>query len=334
MPVSIRPVALQIAVPLGVLATLIVLATTLLPSLDPAQQGAFATGLILDFTLLVPILVYLCLVRTKRLPWIGIVPTFLLGLILATVTAGAHAPRVIDAVHLAALPIEAGIVLFIVLTARRLAKATGAAQGDFPTRFRAAARQTLGARVPADVLTTEVSTLRYAFGPKSRTGRGFTMHTRTAAGTLLVGLTIAVIVETLVLHLVVSRWSHIAAWILTGLSIYGLIWMLGDFRALRARLTIITNDTLHLRLGLRWEADIPLEAIAGAEQARRQLGDAKDKYELVAPVAGATSVRIRFHEPTAITGAYAMRRTVTSVVTHVDDAAAFCEQVNQGVTTP
>jgi len=314
-------------IPVAALGGLLVMATALLPRLAPEMQRAFATGLALDFTILLPALVYLCLVRTKRAPLICVVPAFIVGLAVATITTGAHAPRVIDALHLAALPIEIGVVAFLIVTARRLAKATGDADGDFATRFRAAARQTLGARIPADVLTTEVATLRYAFGPSVLPDGGFTVHRRTASATLVVGLGLAVVIETAVVHLLVSRWNEPAAWVLTALSLYAIIWLLGDFRAMGARPTVVTSDTLRLRIGLRWEADIPLAMIESAEPARHEMGGPKDKSELVAPVAGQTNIRIRFREAQAITGSYAMRRTVSSVITHVDDAGEFRDRL-------
>ena len=323
MPITINLARAQVALPFAALAGLLVMATALLPRLAPEMQRAFATGLALDLTILLPALVYLCLVRTKRAPLISVVPAFIVGLVIATITTGAHAPQAIDALHLAALPIEIGVVGFLIITARRLAKATGETDGDFATRFRAAARQTLGARIPADVLTTEVATLRYAFGPAVHSEGGFTVHRRTASGTLVVGLTLAVLVETFVLHLVVSRWSEPVAWVLTAFSLYAIIWLLGDYRAMLSRPTAVVGDTLRLRIGLRWEADIPLETIERIEAARHEPGGPKDRTRLVAPVAGSTNIRIRFREPVTITGAYGMRRTVASIITHVDDAAGF-----------
>ncbi|MFG0275174.1 MAG: hypothetical protein ACF8QF_08955 [Phycisphaerales bacterium] len=325
----------QLALPFAAFAALLVMATALLPRLASDMQRAFAAGLALDFTILVPALVYLCLVRAKRLPLIGVVPAFIIGLVVATITAGPHAPRVIDALHLVALPVELAVVAVILLTARRLAKSAASGEGDFPTRFRAAARQALGARIPADILTTEVATLRYALGPAPKpaaSGRGFTLHRRTAATTLMVGLSIAVAVETLALHLFIARWSHGAAWVLTGLSVYAMVWLLGDFRALRARRVTIDGDHLRLRIGLRWEADIPLAAIEHAERATRQLGDPKRDGELVCAVAGATSVRIVLREPVTVRAAYAIQRQAASIVTHLDEPDAFLEALTAART--
>lgn len=325
----------QLALPFAAFAALLVMATALLPRLAPDMQRAFAAGLALDFTILVPALVYLCLVRTKRVPLIGVVPAFVIGLVIATVTAGPHAPRIVDALHLAALPIELAVVAFILLTARRLARSARAGEGDFPTRFRAAARQALGARIPADILTTEIATLRYALGPPAPApaGRGFTLHRRTAATTLMVGLTIAVAAETLALHIFVSRWSHAGAWVLTGLSVYALVWLLGDFRALRTRRVTIEGGNLRLRVGLRWEADIPLDRIERAERATRQVGEPKRDGELVCAIAGATSVRIHLREPVTLLGAYAIRRQATSIVTHLDEPDAFLEALTAATLT-
>ena len=56
-----------------------------------------------------------------------------------------------------------------------------------------------------------------------------------------------------------------AAWIVTVLDLYGVLWLVGDYHALRLRPTRIDDDTLVLSYGLRWRASIPLDAIGSVE---------------------------------------------------------------------
>ena len=72
----------------------------------------------------------------------------------------------------------------------------------------------------------------------------------------------ALVAETIALHFLVARWSEVAAWVLTGVSVYGAVWLVGDYRACVARRIEVTEESLRLRLGLRWEAEIPYSAIA------------------------------------------------------------------------
>jgi hypothetical protein len=47
------------------------------------------------------------------------------------------------------------------------------------------------------------------------------------------------LVETTVPHLLLQRWSALAAWIFTGLSLYSLLWLTGDYYAIRSRISFV-----------------------------------------------------------------------------------------------
>lgn len=64
-------------------------------------------------------------------------------------------------------------------------------------------------------------------------------------------------------------------WSLTGISLYTLVWMIGDWRALRLRTSTVTPDSIQLRLGTRWEVEIPLvDDPEGFMRAVREAGPA------------------------------------------------------------
>lgn len=66
----------------------------------------------------------------------------------------------------------------------------------------------------------------------------------------------AVLVETAVVHMLVSQWISWVAWILTASGVYSVVWLLRDFNAARLNPSLITESGLELRTGLRWRADI------------------------------------------------------------------------------
>lgn len=63
--------------------------------------------------------------------------------------------------------------------------------------------------------------------------RAFPAHRRRAYPAILGALVLATLVETAGLHLLLGLWTPVAAWVATGPSVYGILWMLGDFHALR-----------------------------------------------------------------------------------------------------
>jgi hypothetical protein len=115
-----------------------------------------------------------------------------------------------------------------------------------------------------------------------------------------------------------------AAWIVTTLDIYGLLWLLGDFQALRLRPTRIEDDTLVLNYGLRWRAEIPLSAIAAIEPVHAE-ADWKRKSVLKMAMLDEPRLLIRFAEPRTMQGLAGIRRTFDAIAILADDDAGFAD---------
>ncbi|MCB0834902.1 MAG: hypothetical protein KDC45_15640 [Bacteroidetes bacterium] len=317
--------ALYYAAPLLVLCSAAAVSLFILPVLSEASRPQLiSAALVLDFTLVVPFLVYVLLVRTKRAPWLVLVPSFVLGYALAKLTIPAGNQAALDLLRFLALPVELTVITYLIIVARRAIKHTPAG-GDFATRFRAAARTALSARVPADILTTEVAILYYAFH-RNRTAvvpGSFTVHREAGYVAVVIGIGMAIVAETLALHFLISLWSVVFAWILTGLSMYSFIWITGDYRAMTARPVLVTSTHLLLRFGLRWEADIPLERIIGIGTLKNNK-DKPDADTLVAALLGSPNVQITLDRPVEITGLYGIRRVVKTIRLRVDGSSKFC----------
>lgn len=326
--VWIRKGAIALSVPLTLLALGLLAAYSIPHAATEAKQRTLATAFALDFSLTLPALVYLLLVRTKRAPLLAVVPTFVIGSVIATLAIPRDFHGTLDALHLLLFPAELVLIAYIVLLARKAYSAPEGDEADFVTRFRAAALRALELRRPADVLTTEVSIFHYALrlrAPALPDG-AFTIHREANYRTLLIGLSIAVVVETIGVHFLVARWSHLAAWILTGLSVYAIVWLLGDFQAMRCRPMRVTASHFLLRVGVRWEANIPLEKIAHVEKSR-SIENKRDKATLIAQLCGATNVRVEFTEPIEVIGPYGFRKRISRAHLQIDDAESFVQSV-------
>lgn len=82
--------------------------------------------------------------------------------------------------------------------------------------------------------------------------RSFTVHEKSGWSSVVAGLVVLIVAESIGAHLLLQLWSRRAAWIMTSLDLYGMLWLLGDFNALRARPSLIADDVLRIRYGLRW----------------------------------------------------------------------------------
>jgi hypothetical protein len=341
--------AMRYALPVSVLAAAAAIALFALPARPAGRETEIvAAALTLDVTVAVPALVFVLFVRTRRAPWLVLVPTFVVGYAIAFATLPREHHALLDAMRVLAIPAELTLVAYLAYLARKAFSEASREEGDFATRFRSAARKVLGARVPADILTTEVALLYHAFRGRTPSPAGaFSIHRATGYGAVLVGIGLALVTETIALHFLVGMWSRTAAWILTGLSVYAGIWLLGDFRAIVSRPILVGPERLSLRVGLRWEAEIPIERLAGIE--RIDGIDGIERIDGIEPVAsakttarkdlltaallGKPNLRLVLREPTEVAGLYGLVRTVFEIRLRLDEPERFVFALSPSIGT-
>jgi hypothetical protein len=125
------------------------------------------------------------------------------------------------------------------------------------------------------MLAAEIATLHYALSPgrpapaaghRAAGPRGRVLSAGRPLGGHGVGFGLAIVVETVVLHLWLARSYPAAAWGSTALGAYSLLWLAGHHRAVGLRHVVLAGDTLALRAGLRLTARVPLAAVAAVEE--------------------------------------------------------------------
>ena len=123
-------------------------------------------------------------------------------------------------------------------------------------------RAVLGDTPLVSWLVTEMTLLFYALLGWSREFRpragqqSFSYHRRNHYGTLLAVLLCLLPIETAVVHVAVALVSPLAAWIVTGLSLYGALWLLGDYQGCRLHPIVLQEGVLHLpsHVAAEWPA--------------------------------------------------------------------------------
>lgn len=302
---------------------------SVLPEID--RSGVIAAALTADLALVVPLLYWLLLVRGRGWPRFSVVPVFLASLAgTAAVLPDGH-QGALRALELLAAPAELLLIGYLsvraVAAARRLRAAGGS--GDVFERLREVAHRTLGARWAAEVLAFEIATIYFAlFSWRAKpdvagAGTVLSHHRRIGYGPVLAGLTMAMAVEVVPVHLLVALWSPAAAWILTGLSLYGFLWLLGDYRAIRLRPSLVRGGVLDLRLGLRWNARVPLASIRSVRRAGARPPERSTPGYLRATVLGEPRHLLELSEPVDLQGPYGWRKRAHLLGITVDDDAAL-----------
>jgi len=295
-----------------------------------------AGALVIDLVVLVPLAYYFLVVRRFRWPAVSVAGIFVLSLIAAIQIIPSEYDRVLTALEILAAVAEVAVLSFIAWKAVRTVRSfrAAAAEQQEPDTFhaiRVAAGQIVDSERVADALAYELAMMIYALGSwRQRFVEGpgrYTSYKRNSYGPVLAGIGVLLAVELIGVHLLVQHyWSTTGAWILSILTAYAGLWLLGDWQAQRLRPTVITNEALVLRSGLRWEVEIPFGEIKSFRRVSAIEDKPRDCLNLV--VLGDALFEVTTDGPVEARGAYGMRKRTTSIWFTIDDADDFQERLS------
>lgn len=293
-----------------------------------SSPGLLAAAIAFDLLVAVPALYWWLCVRGRATAW-RVMPILLLGLAGAASVLPVGYDGIFSALRLLAVPAE---LVVLGLVARRVVRSLRgpAAPDDVPARLRHAAREVLPARAVADAVAFEMALLWFALAGGWRRAAedeaAFSYHRRSGYGGVLFALGVASLVEMVAVHLLVARWSAGWAWGLTGLGAYGVLWMTGDYQAVRLRPVRADADALRVRAGLRWSVEVPWHEVAAVEpRGRRTL--AREAGYLRAALLGEPRLVLELRRPVVAHGPYGLTREVTRIGLSVDDEPRFLRAV-------
>lgn len=303
------------------------------------RPDVFALAVTADLTLFVPVLFILFVVRGRQLPLLSAVPVFLLSLAGAAIVLPDGHEEALRIVGYLSIPAE--LLVFGVVGTRAVRAAAvrrsgedGGGAGTFYDRVLAMARGAVGSNVGAEILSTEIALVYYAAAgwrhPTPADPGSFSVHRRSGYATLAGVLSVVMATETVGLHLLLSRWSPVAAWVLTLTSLYGFVWILADYQAIRLRPVQLGPHSLDLRVGIRWSVRVPFRSVEGLYRVAQRPPDRKEAGYVRALPSGDARYYVTLHEPVELRGAYGIRKRATKIGFTVDEPerfeAAFSEQ--------
>ena len=282
-----------------------------------APRPAVGIGAALDVAVTVPALYFFLVIRGGLQPVISVLPLCLLGLVRATYLA----PQIAWTRPAVAASAELAVVGLIALRLRRGLR-TAEADTDIVSRIATAARDLVPSTKVAAILAGEIAVFYYAFAswkqrPHAREGsRAYSIHRKSGVADLFTVLAAVSLVETVLVHLVVMRWSVAAAWALSALSIYGTVWLVAMARSFILRPVLLKDGELIARSGLLWTVRIPLATVASVESGA-------EGYTMKLPPASQPNVVLRLSEAVTAHGIYGITRRVSSVAMAIDDRTSF-----------
>lgn len=115
-------------------------------------------------------------------------------------------------------------------------------------------------------IAREVSMYYYFFTTKSsittsKLGSTYTIHKKNGYLGIMIALLFVILLESAGLFYLLHKWSPIASWIHLLLNVYGLIYLISDYKAITRNPILLTDKYLYINVGLRKSITIPIVAI-------------------------------------------------------------------------
>jgi len=289
-----------------------------------------------DIALLLPAL-YLLFARRTGWPAVSVVPVYLLALAAARIVLPAGRQGVLSAAELALIPLELMVLAYAVIAARRIrreVRARGGGSEGVLESLEEALTGVLGSRRIARVFATEGAVLYYSIfawgrAPRREGGaRAFTYHATCRYGVIVGVFTFLVLMETGLAHLLLWLWKPWLAWVVSGVSLYSILFLLADFNAARRRPVLVDGRSLHLRVGLRWRAEIPLAEIESVVEPGPDALPGRDV--LKAHLVGQPNLVLKLREAREAVGWYGRTRRFDAATLAMDDPEGLAEALRAG----
>jgi len=273
----------------------------------------------------------------KQAPIITLVPVIVLSFAVASFILPTGQQNYLEAVKKTVPLLELVALGYIAIKIRAIIKNFHAFKQSeiyFIDALIKSCERVLGRQPVLGFVLTEFALVYFAFGgwfkkfvnPDSN-NLPFSYHRKSGYAAILGIIMMVLLAETAALHLLLQIWSKVAAWIFTGLSMYSLLWLLGDYHAIRLHPIVLSRNALFIRTGLRWRATIPLADIAAIQKFNARAKRTKDYLGLA--VFGDPRFVIHCKQPVLVQGLFGIKREVCRIGLTVDDEKVFLETRRQ-----
>jgi hypothetical protein len=319
------------------LLALLIYAVEFLIARSPMAAGArsLPLAMTLDLTLVVPALYWLLVIRPAGASSTRVVAVFVLSILGARLVLLPGQREYLLYARFLVAPFELALMAYVVVKVRRAARGFrgAAAEADVPEKIAAALANAFPYPIVGRVFTTEFVLAYYALLSWRRPphvppgARAFTFHRKSGLIGLLCAVIGAAVVELFVVHLVVHAFSARAAWLLTALSVFGVLWLVGFTRAIVQRPLLVHAGGVTVRSGALWTLEVPATAIAGLDTGRVAVPPRGAEGHLRIGGSGRATALITLREPLVAAGAYGRTKPARTVSITLDEPVAFAEAV-------
>lgn len=268
-----------------------------------------SAGVAIDLAITLPLVWYFVAVRRGKASPLTLGPLVVFGLISAHVMTPGEPPAIL--LVLVGLA-ELTIAVFVFVRVRHALRESRAA-ADPLERIEAFAHGMLPSPRVARILASELGILWYAFGSwKQEPPKGENVRRWDKVEDwwgVVIGLTVAIVAETIGIHLwLMTKWPT-AVWVLTILELYGIAWIVADARALSLSAVHTHADSIDIAFGFRYRGIIAREDI----ESITPIDGAEKCWDVKLALVEEPDTLITLKRPVVLDGPYGFSKSVTRI---------------------
>ncbi len=316
---------------------LLVILSAIVIALSPllGQYPEIAVGITYDLTLIAPLL-FLFLSRNSTISKLKAIPFFIAGIIIASYLLPETGQLHLEYIKTYVLPLVE-LTIFSILIHKmyrgfKVYKSHAGQTTDFYINSKKTSMELFGKSRFAAFLSSEMTMIYYAlfsWKKKRLVEYEFTNYKENASIALAGALLLVVFIETFAFHMLLMKWSQVAAWIFTGTSIYTAFLIFAHIKALIQRPSELTDEKLILKNGLIADITIHLDVIdkiescsTGMKSKETKIGNLGLSKESITH-----NISIYFKTKQTIEKMYGFTEDCNVLLLHVDNKNDFLEKV-------
>lgn len=305
------------------------------------QSSAFSrypdwvsTGVTIDMVVIIPAFYYVLIVRHLKINAKSLLAVFGIVLSITTRILPANHQQFIDLLRQSLILLELFFVGYALLRIKQLIshyQQLSVQNPDFTRNLLHSLDTILGHSRFNRILVSELSILRYgllgSWVPVEKTAadKAFSSHQASGQTALTIGLMLVGLIETVVLHVLLNRWSPLVAWCATIAGFYGLLFFVADLVATIKRPVLIRDNQVIFRFGLRSYGEVAIHLID-------QIVAINDKPErhsdlLTGTLLAAPNLLITLREPVVMNGPFGTQRSVRRIALRIDNKQQFIQEL-------
>lgn len=293
-------------------------------------------GITYDLILTIPLAVYFLSKRKVSKFVVGLFVS--IGIVTAYFVIPASEKFHFDLIRFVLLPaiefIIIGSIVYVTYKTVKGAKKTSNQRIDYLITFQESGVKAFKNQLFGKLFGAELVMIHYAFfnwKSKPLSKNEFSYHHKNGSISLLIGVLMIIVVETIGVHFLLAKWSIIAAWVMTVLSIYTFIMLFAHLKAVLHRPHVFNSDDLELKLGLFGTAKIPYDKIESIQFANKISEELKADSCQFTPLGDSESFNVIIHlkKPIDCEFMYGFKRKYKTIMTSVDDVEGFKRYSNK-----